>query len=131
MDYLQHDLTPIQSGCCKPPTACAYSGGVAVGAQDEDCFRWNNAAGILCYGCESCRAGVMEKVREDWHKISVLNVMVLVVLICICACGCCAFRNARRSVSEYPYGVNRMHKIHPRWDYYWWRWWRDRREQLY
>uniref|UniRef100_J3M3L2 Uncharacterized protein n=1 Tax=Oryza brachyantha TaxID=4533 RepID=J3M3L2_ORYBR len=131
MDYLQHDLTPIQSGCCKPPTACAYSGGVAVGAQEEDCFRWNNAEGILCYGCESCKAGVMEKVREDWHKVSVLNVMVLVGLVCICACGCCAFRNARRSVSEYPYGVNRMHKIHPRWDYYWWRWWRDRREQLY
>jgi hypothetical protein len=90
-----------------------------VGAQDEDCFQWNNAPNILCYQCNSCKAGVMEQVRQDWHKISVLNVIVLVFLICICACGCCAFRNARRSVSEYPYGVNRMSKINPRWDYYW------------
>ncbi|XP_037451586.1 tetraspanin-6-like isoform X2 [Triticum dicoccoides] len=105
MDYLQHDLTPIQSGCCKPPTSCAYSGGMPVGAQDEDCYQWNNAPNILCYQCNSCKAGVMEQVRQDWHKISVLNVIVLVFLICICACGCCAFRNARRSVSEYPYGV--------------------------
>lgn len=131
MDYLQHDLTPIQSGCCKPPTSCTYSGGMPVGAQDEDCYQWNNAPNILCYQCNSCKAGVMEQVRQDWHKISVLNVIVLVFLICICACGCCAFRNARRSVSQYPYGVNRMSKINPRWDYYWWRWFRDRREQMY
>ncbi|KAM3400397.1 hypothetical protein ACQJBY_005332 [Aegilops geniculata] len=90
-----------------------------------------NAPNILCYQCNSCKAGVMEQVRQDWHKISVLNVIVLVFLICICACGCCAFRNARRSVSEYPYGVNRMSKINPRWDYYWWRWFHDRREQMY
>ena len=90
-----------------------------VGAQDEDCYRWNNAANILCYQCNSCKAGVMEQIRQDWHKISILNVIVLVALICICSCGCCAFRNARRSMSEYPYGVNRMSKINPRWDYYW------------
>jgi hypothetical protein len=92
---------------------------VAVGAQDEDCYRWNNAPGVLCYQCDSCKAGVMEQVRQDWHKIAVLNVVVLVALVCICSCGCCAFRNARRSLSEYPYGVNQMSKIDPRWDYYW------------
>ncbi|XP_008655285.1 tetraspanin-6-like isoform X2 [Zea mays] len=108
MDYLQHDLTPIQSGCCKPPTACQYSGGMPVGAQDEDCYRWNNAPDILCYRCDSCRAGVMEQVRQDWHKIFVLDVAVLAALVCICSCGCCAFRNARRSRSQYPYGVAMM-----------------------
>ncbi|KAL5655589.1 hypothetical protein ACJX0J_034908, partial [Zea mays] len=117
MDYLQHDLTPIQSGCCKPPTACQYSGGMPVGAQDEDCYRWNNAPDILCYRCDSCRAGVMEQVRQDWHKIFVLDVAVLAALVCICSCGCCAFRNARRSRSQYPYGVNQTSKINPRWDY--------------
>jgi hypothetical protein len=90
-----------------------------VGAQDEDCYRWNNAPDILCYQCNSCKAGVMEQIRQDWHKIAVLDVIVLAALICICACGCCAFRNARRSLSEYPYGVNQMSKINPRWDYYW------------
>ncbi|KAJ3687642.1 hypothetical protein LUZ61_016806 [Rhynchospora tenuis] len=131
LDYLQRDLTPIQSGCCKPPTSCTYSGGMAIAAQDGDCYKWNNAPNILCYGCESCKAGVLEQVRRSWHKISVVNVIVLVILIAIYAIGCCAFRNARRADSGYPYGVNHMSKINPRWDYYWWRWWRDRREQLY
>ncbi|PAN26287.1 hypothetical protein PAHAL_5G000300 [Panicum hallii] len=130
MDYLQHSLTPIQSGCCKPPTSCTYNqAGVPVEAQDEDCYRWNNAPGILCYQCDSCKAGVLEQVRRDWHNITILNVMVLVALIAIYSCGCCAFRNARRA--EYPYGVNRMSKMNPRWDYFWSRWWNGQREQLY
>lgn len=131
LDYLQRDLTPIQSGCCKPPTSCTYASGAAMVAQEEDCYRWNNAPEVLCYGCDSCKAGVLEQVRMDWHKLSVLNVVILVFLIAIYAIGCCAFRNARRNLSDYPYGQNHMSKVNPRWDYYWWRWWRDRREQLY
>ncbi|XP_073113347.1 tetraspanin-6 isoform X2 [Elaeis guineensis] len=131
MDYLQRDLTPIQSGCCKPPTSCTYSGGAAMGGQDADCYRWNNAASVLCYSCDSCKAGVLELVRRDWHKLSVLNVVVLVVLILVYSTAYCAFRNARRAEWGYPYGENHMSKIRPRWDYYWWKWWRDRGERLY
>lgn len=109
----------MQSGCCKPPTSCTYNAGAAMAAQDEDCYRWNNAANVLCYACDSCKAGVLEQVRRDWHKLSILNVVILIFLISIYSIGCCAFRNARRAESEYPYGENRMSKIHPRWDYYW------------
>ncbi|KAL5994817.1 Tetraspanin-6 [Asimina triloba] len=130
LDFLERDMTPIQSGCCKPPTACDYSSG-AWGSQDPDCLKWNNAAGILCYECDSCKAGVLEDVKRNWHKLSVLNVVVLVFLVGIYCIGCCAFQNSKRSLTDYPYGENRMSKVRPRWDYYWWRWWRDRREQLY
>ncbi|OVA10167.1 Tetraspanin/Peripherin [Macleaya cordata] len=130
LDYLKKDMSPVQSGCCKPPTACDYAG-VTLVPQDPDCFRWNNAAPLLCYECDSCKAGVLEDVKNDWRKLSVLNVVVLVFLISIYSIGCCAFRNSRRSETDYPYGVNRMSKIRPRWDYYWWRWWNDRRDQLY
>ncbi|CAD6227857.1 unnamed protein product [Miscanthus lutarioriparius] len=120
LDYLQHNLTPIQSGCCKPPTSCTYNQGIPIAPQDEDCYRWNNAPSILCYQCDSCKAGVLEQVRRVWHNITILNVIILVVLIAIYSCGCCAFRNARRAESAgYPYGVNRMSKINPRWDYFW------------
>jgi hypothetical protein len=85
---------------------------VPGGTQDDDCYKWNNAPNILCYQCDSCKAGVMEQIRQDWLKVSVLMVVVLVALVCICACGCCALGNARRSGS---YGVNRMSKINPRW----------------
>ncbi|KAK1285687.1 Tetraspanin-6 [Acorus calamus] len=131
IDYLQRDMSPIQSGCCKPPTSCSYGGGTAMAAQDVDCYRWNNAAGILCYECDSCRAGVLEEVRRNWHKLSVLNIVVLVFLICIYSIGCCAFRNTRRCESDYPHGENHMSKVRPRWDFFWWRWWYDRKAQLY
>ncbi|KAJ3676368.1 hypothetical protein LUZ60_003780 [Juncus effusus] len=131
LDYLQHDLTPVQSGCCKPPTSCTYIEGIAVAGQDSDCYKWNNAPNILCYSCDSCKAGVLEQVRRDWHKISILNVIVLVVLIVVYSVGFCAFKNAKRGDSRYPYGANHMSKMNPRWDYYWTRWLRDRRDQLY
>ncbi|KAL5656164.1 hypothetical protein ACJX0J_035483, partial [Zea mays] len=151
LDYLQHNLTPIQvrnyeyarvffffllflacllliklqckkraqSGCCKPPTSCTYNEQgipIAAPAQDEeDCYRWNNAPSVLCYQCDSCKAGVLEQVRRDWHTITILNVIVLVLLIAIYSCGCCAFRNARRA--DYTYG-GMSSKTNPRWDYF-------------
>lgn len=107
----------MQSGCCKPPTACNYNNIETM--EDPDCYRWNNAPAFLCYDCDSCKAGVLENIRRDWHKISVLNVVVLVFLIGIYSIGCCAFRNARRAETDYPHGENRMTKVKPRWDYYW------------
>ncbi|XP_052186738.1 tetraspanin-6-like [Diospyros lotus] len=133
-DYLQGDMTPVQSGCCKPPTSCNYNVetvSVTVTGQEPDCYRWSNAAGVLCYECESCKAGVLESVRSDWRKLSVLNIVVLVFLIGIYSIGCCAFRNTKRAGSDYPYGENRMSKVRPRWDFHLWRWLHHRRHQLY
>ncbi|OAY38817.1 tetraspanin-6 [Manihot esculenta] len=130
LDYLQRDMSPIQSGCCKPPTSCNYNMATLV-PQDPDCYKWNNSPTLLCYECDSCKAGVLEDVRRDWHKLSVLNIVMLVLLIGIYSIGCCAFKNTRRAETDYAYGENRMTKVKPRWDYYWWRWWHDKREQLY
>ncbi|KAL6552862.1 Tetraspanin-6 [Orobanche hederae] len=129
-DYLTRDMTPIQSGCCKPPTSCNYVAGTAA-AQDPDCYCWNNDPNVLCYECESCKAGVLEDVRRSWHKLSVLNIVMVVVLIGIYSIGCCAFQNAKRAFTDYPYGDNRMSKIQPRWDFHWWRWLDNRRRHLY
>ncbi|KAL9235186.1 hypothetical protein vseg_009973 [Gypsophila vaccaria] len=131
IDYMRNDMSPIQSGCCKPPTSCTYGAATEMMDQDPDCYKWNNDPTLLCYDCDSCKAGVLETIRRDWHKISVLLVVVLILLIGIYCIGCCAFQNARRVETDYPYGHNRMTKVRPRWDFYWWRWWRDRREQLW
>jgi len=109
----------MQSGCCKPPTTCNFNMETTLVDQDIDCYRWNNAPNLLCYECDSCKAGVLENIRTDWHKVSVLSVVILVFLIGIYSIGCCAFRNARRSETDYPHGENRMRKVRPRWDYYW------------
>lgn len=87
--------------------------------QDADCSRWNNAPTALCYECDSCKAGVLESIRVDWRKISVLSIVVIVLLIGVYSVGCCAFRNTRRAATDYPHGENRMRKVGPRWDYHW------------
>lgn len=110
----------MQSGCCKPPTACNYNVETVMMSQDPDCYRWNNAPAMLCYECDSCKAGVLEDIRRNWHKLSVLIVTMLILLIGVYSIGCCAFRNARRAETDYPYGENRMTKVRPRWDYHWW-----------
>ncbi|CAO2833107.1 unnamed protein product [Amaranthus hypochondriacus] len=117
-DYLKNDLTPLQSGCCKPPTSCRYEPTAMMMDQDPDCFKWNNNPTLLCYQCDSCKAGVLETIRRDWHKISILNVVMLVLLIAIFFIGCCAFRNTRRAQSNYPYWFG-MNKARPRWNFYW------------
>ncbi|KAG5416222.1 hypothetical protein IGI04_003789 [Brassica rapa subsp. trilocularis] len=130
LDYFQRDMTSVQSGCCKPPTACTYETGVIVGG--EDCYRWNNGIETLCYECDACKAGVLEEIRLDWRKLSVVNILVLVLLIAVYAAGCCAFHNTHHAAHPYhPSDDNRMTKVRPRWDYYWWRWWHEKKEQLY
>nr|XP_023900914.1 tetraspanin-6-like isoform X2 [Quercus suber] len=120
----------VMSDCCKPPTSCNNNMATAV-AQDPDCYHWNNAPDLLCYECDSCKPGVLENVRRDWHKLSVLNIVMFVFLIGIYSIGCCAFRNTKRAETEYPYGENRVKHIKPRWDYHWWRWLQDKKEGLY
>ncbi|EFJ05646.1 hypothetical protein SELMODRAFT_272321 [Selaginella moellendorffii] len=96
-------LTPLESGCCKPPTACGFVYQNATSwinsaspAADTDCFAWNNAADRLCFDCNSCRAGVLENIRKDWRKVAIINIIVFVFLVVAYSVGCCAFRNARR-----------------------------------
>ncbi|KAG9142140.1 hypothetical protein Leryth_007589 [Lithospermum erythrorhizon] len=112
-DYLTKPMSPVQSGCCKPPTSCDYSETTRV--QDPDCYRWNNDPNILCYDCDSCRAGVLENFRSDWHKISVVNIMMVLLLTVIFVLGCCAFQNIRRSEMDYPYGHHRCPRSDPMW----------------
>ncbi|CAM8954989.1 unnamed protein product [Rhodiola kirilowii] len=117
-DYSERNLSPIQSGCCKPPTSCNYDPANTI-PQDPDCYKWNNAQNILCYDCDSCKAGVLENIKVDWHKLSVLNIFMLVLLIGIYTVACCAFKNTRKGESNYLFAQNRMTKARPRWDFYW------------
>ncbi|KAG7016282.1 Tetraspanin-6 [Cucurbita argyrosperma subsp. argyrosperma] len=122
LNYLQRQITPIQAGCCKPPASCTEN------VQDPDCYRWNGAPNVLCYDCISCKAGVLETARRDWHKLSVLNIVMLIFLIAVYSIGCCAFRNTKRAQTDYAHGENRMIKIQPTWDHKMRRWLEDRKE---
>ncbi|KAJ8751426.1 hypothetical protein K2173_016633 [Erythroxylum novogranatense] len=119
MFYMRR-LSPIESGCCKPPTECGFtyvnetvwtSGGGS--AYNTDCSSWNNDQGLLCYSCNSCKAGVLGSLRKSWRKVSVINIVVLIILVIAYVIGCAAFRNNRRIDNDEPYGQARMTKEHP------------------
>jgi hypothetical protein len=95
-------LTPLESGCCKPPTSCGFIyenpimwNGTPTGT-DPDCSKWNNNATMLCTDCNSCRGGVLQNVKSNWRKVAIANIIVLVFLIFVYSCGCCAYRNSKR-----------------------------------
>ncbi|WOL01926.1 tetraspanin-3-like [Canna indica] len=118
--FYQRHLSPIESGCCKPPTSCGYTYmnetywmQTTTTVNDMDCIRWNNDQQTLCYRCDSCKAGVLASTRRSWRKVSVINIVVLVILVIVYVVSCAAFRNARRIGNQEPFGESRMSKSRP------------------
>ncbi|KAG0465993.1 hypothetical protein HPP92_020157 [Vanilla planifolia] len=88
------------------PTACNFTyinetvwnkpQGFTNSSSISDCNLWQNDPSILCYDCQSCKAGVLANLKHDWKKVAIVNVIFLVFLVIIYSIGCCAFRNSRR-----------------------------------
>ncbi|XP_020089558.1 tetraspanin-2 [Ananas comosus] len=100
--FAQSHLSPLQSGCCKPPTACGYMYvnptvwvNPSNAGADQDCAAWSNDQSQLCYGCEACKAGMLGNLREEWRKANVALIVAAVALIFVYVIGCSAFKNAQ------------------------------------
>ncbi|ESR54105.1 Senescence-associated protein DH [Citrus sinensis] len=116
-DFFKRNLSPIQSGCCKPPVACGFqyqnatfwisptSGRPAV--NDGDCSAWSNKQDALCFNCNSCKAGVLVNIKKEWKVLTIINVCALVFIILMYSCGCYALRNNRsdKRFSRYRYAA--------------------------
>ncbi|XP_021895589.1 protein TORNADO 2 [Carica papaya] len=101
-DFFNAHIGPLQSGCCKPPTACGYTYinptywiSPINTAADMDCLNWSNDQNQLCYNCDSCKAGLLENLKREWRRADVILVITLVAFIFVYVIGCCAFRNAK------------------------------------
>lgn len=106
--YKLAKLTPIEAGCCRPPSECGYP---AVNASyydltfqpvspNHDCKRYKNSRAVKCYDCDSCKAGVAQYMKIEWRVVAIFNVVLFAVLSIIYFVGCCARRNAARSQSK-------------------------------
>ncbi|XP_047079337.1 tetraspanin-2-like [Lolium rigidum] len=101
-EFYKSSLTPLQSGCCKPPSECGfrYVGPTVwtnpTSAPDHDCGLWSNNPGQLCYECESCRAGLLATLRSQWHKVNIALVVATVSLIFLYVAGFIAYKKARK-----------------------------------
>ncbi|XP_057464761.1 tetraspanin-8-like [Actinidia eriantha] len=105
-DFNKRNLSPTQSGCCKPPTYCGYEYKNATfwtipkegpAAPDTDCKTWSNNHGVLCYDCMSCKAGVLANIKKEWRLLAGANTTLLIVVILVYSVGYCALRNNRLS----------------------------------
>uniref|UniRef100_A0A2P2PI15 Tetraspanin-10 n=1 Tax=Rhizophora mucronata TaxID=61149 RepID=A0A2P2PI15_RHIMU len=103
--YKSAKLTPVEAGCCRPPSECGYPVVNAsyydlsfhpVGS-NPDCKLYKNSRAIKCYNCDSCKAGVAQYMKTEWRVVAMFNVVLFVVLSIIYLVGCCARRNAARS----------------------------------
>ncbi|KAK4422978.1 protein TORNADO 2 [Sesamum alatum] len=101
-DFFNAHISPLQSGCCKPPTECGYTFvnptywiSPINTAADMDCLQWSNDQTQLCYSCNSCKAGLLANIKKEWRRADIILLFTLVALICVYLIGCCAFRNAK------------------------------------
>lgn len=101
-EFFQSHLSPIESGCCKPPMICGFQyvgpttwNSPSNAAVDADCAIWNNDPSQLCYYCNSCKAGLLGNLRHEWRKANVIVIISVVVLICVYLIACSAYRNAQ------------------------------------
>lgn len=62
---------------------------------DQDCLLWNNDQNLLCYNCNSCRAGLLGNLRKEWRRANVILIVAVVVLIWVYLIACSAFKNAQ------------------------------------
>ncbi|KAF9600005.1 hypothetical protein IFM89_002478 [Coptis chinensis] len=106
--YKKGNLTPVEAGCCRPPSECGYP---AINASyydlsfrpvstNNDCKLYRNSRAIKCYNCDSCKAGVAQYMKTEWRVVAIFNVALFVVLSFIYFVGCCARKNATRDHSS-------------------------------
>ncbi|RZC68273.1 hypothetical protein C5167_031529 [Papaver somniferum] len=100
--FFSAHISPLQSGCCKPPTICGFTYvnptfwvNPANPTSDPDCLLWSNDQHQLCYGCKACQAGVLGNLRKEWRKANKALIITVVVLICVYIIGCSAYKNAQ------------------------------------
>ncbi|PKA55127.1 Tetraspanin-8 [Apostasia shenzhenica] len=104
-ELYNRSLSTIQSGCCKPPLYCGLKEVNAtyweapksgLTSNDIDCKVWSNDPNRLCFDCDSCKAGVLAKLKREWKKLAIFNLCLLLFLNLVYSIGCCAFRNSRK-----------------------------------
>ncbi|GLU05777.1 hypothetical protein SLE2022_228580 [Rubroshorea leprosula] len=94
-------LTPIEAGCCRPPSECGYPDinasyyDLSFGptSSNNDCKLYKNSRAVKCYNCESCKAGVAQYLKTEWRVVAIFNSILFIVLSIIYFVGCCARRN--------------------------------------
>ncbi|XP_023552937.1 protein TORNADO 2 [Cucurbita pepo subsp. pepo] len=101
-DFFNAHISPLQSGCCKPPTDCGFTyvnptywiSPISNGAS-MDCSKWSNEQTELCYGCDSCKAGLLANLKEEWRNADLILLIALIGLVFVYLMAFLALKNAK------------------------------------
>ncbi|CAN6290638.1 unnamed protein product [Urochloa humidicola] len=95
-------VSPLQFGCCKPPTGCGYTFVTPTywispisEAADPDCATWSNEEAKFCYSCDSCKAGLLQNLRREWRRADIILAVAVAALVVVYPMSCYAFRTAK------------------------------------
>uniref|UniRef100_A0A1D1ZG29 CD82 antigen n=1 Tax=Anthurium amnicola TaxID=1678845 RepID=A0A1D1ZG29_9ARAE len=107
-EYKLAELTPVEAGCCRPPSVCGYPPINASyydlsfhpASSSKDCKLYKNSHAVKCYSCNSCKAGVAQYMRIEWRVVAIFNVFLFFILSAVYFVGCCARRNAAKRQSS-------------------------------
>ncbi|KAM1352790.1 hypothetical protein ACFX1X_032864 [Malus domestica] len=94
-----------KAGCCKPSDDCGFTyespiswtSNVTTVSSNPDCSAWQNDEKVLCFNCQSCKAGLLDNIKSNWKKTAIVNIVFLIFLIVVYPVGCCAFVISRKS----------------------------------
>ncbi|KAI5064862.1 hypothetical protein GOP47_0019557 [Adiantum capillus-veneris] len=95
-------LSPLEAGCCTPPSECGYSPKNATFyilqspplSSHKDCMIYKNNIAIKCYNCDSCKGVIAHYLRKEWRIIALVNIVMFTMLIVLYSIAYCT-----RSVS--------------------------------
>ncbi|KAK4745257.1 hypothetical protein SAY87_011569 [Trapa incisa] len=100
-DFFNAGISPLQSGCCKPPTECGYTFvnptywiSPTDTTADKDCLKWSNNQTQLCYNCDSCKAGLVANLNKEWRRADIVLMIAVIGLVWVYLVGLCTFRKA-------------------------------------
>ncbi|XP_042474712.1 tetraspanin-2-like [Zingiber officinale] len=101
--FFHTELSPLQSGCCKPPAVCGYEYvnptlwvNPSEPVASSDCLMWSSEDGRLCYDCASCKGALLGSLRSEWRRAAVVLVIAAVLFVWVYAFACCAFNTTRK-----------------------------------
>ena len=97
----------MQDGCCKPPSECnfvkqsrtVWNKPMTTSANysnSPDCDAWDNDPNVLCFNCDSCKAGLLKDMRDILIVVAGFCLLDFIVFIILFAIGIYFFRVMRR-----------------------------------
>ncbi|KAL5188750.1 DEAD-box ATP-dependent RNA helicase 48 [Glycine soja] len=122
--YKSAKLSPIEAGCCRPPSQCGYP---AVNASyydltfhpvspNNDCKRYKNYRAVKCYDCDSCKKSKIRNLyKPKINSAAMWGWMVGEARRAACNWNWVSLRSMGGGPRTFPGGVNkwkwkRMHE---------------------